>query len=484
MSSYFIKKLKVGFFRFKKLKCNYLLTNDAGEFAFLAPASFDAYLAGKLEKLDDATLEELKNKHFIRDHLDFEGLAQKYAKRNSFLWTGPNLHIIVVTLRCDHGCRYCQSGAKNLSHRNFDMDRMTAQKVVDSIFESPNPNLVIEFQGGEPLANWDIVKLVIEYAKSKNKNIGKKILFSLVSNLSFMTNERLNFLLENNVTLCTSLDGPTGVHNKNRIVSSNKKRGGSHRNTTTWIRLIQDEMKKKKSYRFRINALTTITKASLPFHKEIVDEFLDLQLDRIFLRPINPFGLDKKTWSALNVTAKEFLEFYENTLNYIIDLNIPEKIIFLEKTAQIFLRKILLNEDANFLDLRSPCGAGIGQLAYNYNGDVYTCDEARMLAATNDHSFRIGNVKEGRTYQEMMNSEVVKTLCMASCLETLPSCSQCVYQPYCGVCPLYNYALEGDIFSKIPHNQRCQINMGILDFLFEKIENGAMTNKVFSSWVQ
>lgn len=483
MSSYFIKKLKVGFFRFKKLNRNYLLTNDAGEFVFLSPVSFDAYLAGDLEKLDAATLGELKNKHFIRDHLDFEGLAQKYAKKNNFLWTGPNLHIIVVTLRCDHRCLYCQSGAQELSRRNLDMDKPTAQKVVDRILESPNPNIVIEFQGGEPLANWDIVQFAIEYATSKNKKIGKKILFSLVSNLSFMTKDRLKFLLENNVTLCTSLDGPAEIHDKHRVIIGNKRKAGSHKNTASWIRLIQEETKKKKNYKFRINALTTVTKESLPFQKEIVDEFLDLRLDRIFLRPINPFGLNKDIWRALSVNPKEFLDFYKETLNYIIDFNIPGKIFFLEKTAQIFLRKILLNEDGNFLDLRSPCGAGIGQLAYNYNGDIYTCDEARMLAANNDRIFKIGSVLDGRTYQEMMNSEVIKTLCVASCSESLPACSQCVYQPYCGVCPLYNYALEGDIFSKVPHNPRCQIHMGILDFLFEKIENDAMANKVFSSWV-
>jgi len=68
-----------------------------------------------------------------------------------------------------------------------------------------------------------------------------------------------------------------------------------------------------------------------------------------------------------------------------------------EKAAVTFLKKIMTEEDPNHLDFRSPCGAGIGQLAYNYNGKVYTCDEGRMMSMMNDESFCLGNVKKIHT---------------------------------------------------------------------------------------
>ena len=48
--------------------------------------------------------------------------------------------------------------------------------------------------------------------------------------------------------------------------------------------------------------------------------------------------------------------------------------------------------DPNYLDIRSPCGAGIGQIAYSYDGKIYTCDEGRMLGGMGDDIFCIGNV--------------------------------------------------------------------------------------------
>ena len=80
--------------------------------------------------------------------------------------------------------------------------------------------------------------------------------------------------------------------------------------------------------------------------------------------------------------------------------------------------------------LRSPCGGVIGQLAYNYNGDIFTCDEGRMLAETGDLSFKLGDVFHS-TFSQIFESSVCKLVCTASCLESIPCCEQCVYSPYC-----------------------------------------------------
>ena len=152
---------------------------------------------------------------------------------------------------------------------------------------------------------------------------------------------------------------------------------------------------------------------------------------------------------------------------------------FRERSAAIFLTKILTDRDPDYLDMRSPCGAGIGQLAYNFNGDVYTCDEGRMFSRLGDESFRLGNVKED-SYEDISGNEIVKALSVASCLDNLAGCSQCVYKPYCGICPLHNYAINGNLFNKAEFP--CEIRKAILDYLFIKLKDKKIKD-IFYKWV-
>lgn len=467
-------KEEVGFFRFKRLNGSYLLTNDIGDYCFLSPSVFEDFINGDIRPKHPAECQELQNKGFIRNRLNLDDLSLRYAKKSAFLNQGPSLHIVVVTLRCDHRCIYCQTGSKPLTAKGLDMDIPTARKVVDAIFASTSQIINLEFQGGEPLVNFEAVKFIIEYANKRNKLAKKKLFISLVSNMTFMTQEKLRFLLNNNVAMCTSLEGPEFVHNKNRI-----SKGNSHNNAVAWIKKIKKEIEISSKYKYKVNALTTLTRHSLRYPKQIVDEFVKLGLEEIHLRPVNPFGLNSRILAKIDFSADDFIKFYRQAMDYIIELNKKGK-VFYERTARILIGKILSGKDPNFLDLRSPCGAGIGQLAYNYNGDVYTCDEARMLSVAGDESFKVGNALRD-SYEDFINNNVVKTLCYASCLDNLAGCSECAYKPYCGVCPIYNYVTEGDIFSRVSSNKRCKIHTRILDYLFERLRD-PLVKEIFEKW--
>jgi len=470
-----INRKKVGFFRFKPLAKDYLLTNDAGDYAYLGAATFEGLLQGKLD-CKCGQYEFLKEKGFIRsDDVGLANVIEKCSSKNAAFGRGTGLHIIVVTLRCDYACIYCHASKSNIWAKGMDMDIETARLTVDRIFECPNPSITIEFQGGEPLLNFDTVKFIIEYIQEKNKKAKKDILISMVTNLSVMNDEILSYLCKKKISLCTSIDGPEEVFNENRKSLSHNN---GYKHTIKWFKKIQ-----KKYFRrviFRPNALTTITKYSLLYWKEIINEYIKLGLEGVHLRPLNPFGLARKTWKRIEYTADEFIDFYKKSLDYIIAKNSKGK-FFYERTARIFLTKILSSRDPNYFDIRSPCGAGIGQLAYNYNGDVYTCDEGRMVSRMGDEAFRIGNVADS-TYKDFIKSETVKAICVASTLDVLPGCSVCVFKPYCGVCPIYNYIEEGNIFSQMPNNDKCKINMAILDYLFDKLRNPKIKN-IFKKWI-
>jgi hypothetical protein len=87
-----------------------------------------------------------------------------------------------------------------------------------------------------------------------------------------------------------------------------------------------------------------------------------------------------------------------------------------------------------------------------------------MLAEMGYDSFRIGNINN--TYEELVNSSTCRAACGASILESTPACCDCVYQPYCGICPVVNLATEDNIMSLNANNFHCIIFKGILDIIF------------------
>jgi His-Xaa-Ser system radical SAM maturase HxsB len=469
--------MKPAFFRFKKIKDKYLLTNEVGDFIFLEPADFDKFCQGNLGK-ESSIYKKLKQKNFIAEEINYNKYINQYREKHHYLFQGPSLHIVILTLRCNHRCLYCQASPKGLTQKEFDLNQTTAKKIIDFIFSTPSQYISIEFQGGEPFLNWPILEYITKYALARNKIEKRKLILTFVSNFTLLDNQKIKFLLDRRISACTSLDGPERLHNFNRRFL----KGSSYRMVIQGIKKLQSAYKKRPSFQYNlINAVMTTTRQSLNYPKEIVDEYLKLGLKNIFIRPLSPFGLANQVWKKIGYQAEEYIRFYKKILDYIIKLNLKGKKIS-ERTAVIFLKKILTKRDPNFLEIRSPCGAGIGQLAYNYNGDIYTCDEGRMLGEMGDFSFKLGNVQETK-YFNLVNHSTIKTMVLSSCLDGLPLCSHCVWKPYCGLCPIYNYTQGGSIFSQIKNNDHCQINSQILEYLFEKLTDPQIA-LIFKQWIK
>ncbi|MDO5133837.1 MAG: SPASM domain-containing protein, partial [Eubacteriales bacterium] len=178
-----------------------------------------------------------------------------------------------------------------------------------------------------------------------------------------------------------------------------------------------------------------------------------------------------------------FIDFYKKAFFHILEIN-KNGLFFPELHATYFLRKILHGDSDNYMELRSPCGAGIGQMSYYYNGNVYTCDEGRMMGEAGDDTFLLGNVFTD-TYDDMVSKKKCRATCAASVVETLPNCCDCAYHPYCGVCPVVSYSSEGDIFPKRPYDFRCTVYKGIMDILFDLLQEDDPDNMhVLQSWIE
>lgn len=455
-------------FNYKKLGNQYLLVNDAGDYAYLDKSHFQNLIAHR--KADSS----LKNKFWFDFEADLESMIYRYRLSKSYLNRATSLFIFVLTNRCNLNCIYCQASKKHSGTRRLDMSFSTAKKALDFIYQSPSSNITIEFQGGEPLINFETLKYVVEYTKSYQNLFNKHFQFNLVSNLLLLNDKSLDYIFKNKINICTSLDGNMVVHDNNRP----RLAGGSYSSVINRINYIK-QASKKYGIQVKINAIQTTTRKSLNYYKEIIDTYISLGFDSIFLRPLNPFGNATTNYELIGYTPYEFIKFYKNALKYILEIN-HKGTLFIENTTRILLTKILGFNDSNYVDLRSPCGATIGQIAINYDGALFTCDEGRMLAEMGDNTFNIGHV-DTSTYEDVIRSPVTQATSLASCAESAPRCSQCVYRPYCGICPVINYATEKDIFKNSSY--RCLIYEGILDVLFYHLKRKS-NQKLFNAWIK
>ena len=234
----------------------------------------------------------------------------------------------------------------------------------------------------------------------------------------------------------------------------------------------------KREKPFLLSALATISKFSLKYSKEIIEEYVKWDFHGIHLRPLSSLGLSGgSAKDQIGYSADEFMDFWKKSMDYIITINQRGK-FFYERGTRIILKKILTDKNPSFVDLRSPCGAAIGQLLYNYNGKVYTCDEGRMVEGD---TFMLGDVKKD-DYKKIISNPKVKTMITASTLENL-SCDSCVYKPYCGVCPVLFYALYGNIFPQIRNTDQCKMYQEMFAYIFKGLQDEKV-RKVFLDWVK
>jgi len=451
-------------FRFMRWsEAEVLLVNEVGESVFLPRDRFDTFVAGALDS-GDRFYRSLKSRHFLLDtssSVPIELLATKYRTRKSFLQGFVKLHLFVVTLRCDHSCPYCQVSRVGETRSRYDMSEETARRAVDLMFRSPSPALKVEIQGGEPLLHFNRIRQIVELVEEANQRENREIEFVIATNLVPLTDEILSFCRAHSILFSTSLDGPAAVHNANRP----RKGNDSH------ARVLQNLARAREALgKDRVSAVMTTTRLSLAHPREIVDEYVRLGFDSIFLRAISPYGYAVRTGEALRYETEEFVTFFKEALDRIIEIN-RSGIDFVETYSQILLSKMLTPFGNGYVDLQSPGGAGIGAVAYNYDGDVYASDESRMLAEMGDHSFRLGNVHE-HSYEEIFGGKALRALVASSVLESLPGCADCAFLPYCGGDPVFHYRTQGDVIGHRPTSAFCAKNMAIIRHLFDLLRHG------------
>ncbi|WP_421522985.1 His-Xaa-Ser system radical SAM maturase HxsB [Pseudomonas yamanorum] len=465
-------------FRFMRMPDTYgsdvLITSDTGEYLFVSEDDLPKIVHKQLDRRS-SLYKDLLARHFLYEpeiHVPFPEMAAQIRSKKSFLFGGPALHLFVVTLRCNHTCQYCQVSRAPLGGHGHDMSTEHAMHAVDRLFESPSPVLTVEFQGGEPLLAFDRVRQIIEAVTARNEIEQRSIQFIISSTLHHVTDPILAFAKQYSVQFSTSLDGPAFLHNANRPTPEKN----AYQRTVEGIQRVRSALGHDS-----VSALTTLTARSLEHPEAIIDEYVQQGFNSISLRPLSPYGFAKKSEQRLDYSMEQYLIFYKQALDYLIQLN-SQGTYLSEGYTSLLLGNILTPFSSGYVDLRSPLGAAVGTLVYNYDGDVYPSDEARMLLEMGESGLKLGSVQQ--PLSELLRSPIVELLLGAGVAEALPGCSDCALVPYCGADPIEHFARQGDPVGHRMFSTFCQKNIALLTHLFGLLRDGdSTTQRVLMSWL-
>lgn len=462
--------------RFRRLpwdESRVLVTSMAGDWLIMQRANFERVVEGTVAR-DEPLFSDLEARHLIMADPASSTLASllsQYRTRKAYIEHGPSLHIFVVSLRCHHTCAYCQVSRRPVGETTFDMSSEIGRHAIDRLFEWPSPTITVEFQGGEPLLHFERVRALTTAITERNRIEKRDLRFVIASTLHDLTDDQLAFMRDHRFELSTSLDGPEWLHNANRP----RPERDSYRRTVDGI-----ERGRKVLGEHAVSALTTLTRRSLAAPAEIVDEYRKLGFHSISLRPLSPYGFARRTEARIGYSLDDFLRFYGIALDYLVAVN--RNGYFMEETyGRLLLSQLFTPFSHGYVDLRSPTGAGLGAVVYDYDGLVYPSDEARMLASMGDRSFALGRVD--KSVATWLASPAMQKVLAAGVAEVLPTCADCAYVPFCGADPIDHYARQGDTIGHRPTSDFCRKQMGLFDLLLRRWEEGTPEERgILEDW--
>lgn len=377
----------------------------------------------------------------------------------------PTDHIVSVGKKCNANCIYCLT---KRSKNNVEINYETGKKIVDFITSLPLKYIYLEFTGGEPFLYTKTIGNIISYFKKMTQKNKIQSHISIVSNLHNISEEELKLIIQNRITICTSLDGPKDLHNKTRkgikdsyskVINSLKK-------------IIYYANKGVLEYP---NIITTITKFSLNFYKEIIEEYIKLGVMRIQLGMVEPIGSAEIIWEKIGITSDDYIRFYEKALNEIFKINHDKKIPIYEKGYMLLLNSILKKKPD-----RKRSIPVINRLSYDTQGFIHPDDESRVLFETKNLDMILGNLNS-KTQKIIDLNKLKKILYYVSSNSYDTECQKCSYSIYCYI-PLWHRTISTLTLKKPSLTPKCKIFKSIFDIILYTKKN-KKTKKIVENWI-
>ena len=362
-------------------------------------------------------IEELK-----QDGVLFtEDVYEQYVKDFKSRKTVVKALCLHVAHDCNLGCKYCFAEEGEYHGRRAIMSYEVGRKALDFLIANSGNrrNLEVDFFGGEPLMNWEVVKQLVAYGRSKEKEFNKNFRFTMTTNGMLMTDEVVDFLNKEMANVVLSIDGRKEINDKMRPTRNGK--GSSYD-------IIMPKFKKfaksrgDKSYYIR----GTFTKYNLDFANDVLhfanEGFKEISVEPVVAAPEEDYAIHEEH-------LPQILEEYDR---------LAKEYIKRKKAGNgfnFFHFNIDLTQGPCVAKRLSGCGSGTEYLAVTPWGDLYPCHQF-----VGQEQFLLGTVDTGITNTEVRDEF---KLCNVYAKE---KCRNCFARFYCsGGCAANSWNYDGSI---------------------------------------
>ena len=378
------------------------------------------------EELQDCCgqIEELKAAGKLWAADTFKPLAGDLKEKSAGIVKALCLH---VAHTCNLNCAYCFASQGNYHGERAVMSYEVGKQALDFLMDHSGTrhNLEVDFFGGEPLMNWQVVKDLVAYARSVEKERGKNFRFTLTTNGMLIDDDVIDFANKEMHNVVLSLDGRKEVHDRYRVDYAGK---GSWETIVPKFQKLVASRPADKTYYMR----GTFTHENPDFLEDI-KTMLDLGFDELSMEPVVCAPDDP---AALT----------EEDLNIVFDQY--------EKLAQLMQERRKAGKPFTFyhymLDLAggpcvykriSGCGSGTEYMAVTPTGELYPCHQF-----VGEEDFKLGDIWKGVTNPAVQEQ-------FAACnVYTRPQCADCWAKLYCsGGCAANAFHATGSIQGVYEH---------------------------------
>nr|WP_037372246.1 thioether cross-link-forming SCIFF peptide maturase [Anaerovorax odorimutans] len=395
------------------------------------------------EKSTEEIVSLLKNKYNEQEILEaIEDI--KYLIDNEMLYTddsqvtmdmleGRGAIIKAMCLHvahdCNMNCKYCFGDKGAFEGIRSLLPLETGKKAIDFLLthSGTRRNLELDFFGGEPLMNFEVVKELVKYGREAEKQYGKNIRFTITTNGLLLDEDKSNFINENMSNVILSIDGRPEVNDKMRRTVNDK--GTYDVIMENYLNFVK---KRKGTYYVR----GTFTRENLDFSED-VKHLVEKGFKSVSVEPV---VTDLSYSYALQDEDKDrIFKEYEKLSDLFLDYHKNGK------TFEFFHYNVDLNQGPCVIKRVSGCGAGTEYVAVTPEGDIYPCHQF-----VGNTDFLIGNVNndhfENRLYDEFNKAHIYNK----------EKCNECWAKFYCsGGCHANAYNMNKDI--RKPYELGCEM---------------------------
>lgn len=333
---------------------------------------------------------------------------------------------------CNLRCKYCFASTGDFGHGRKLMDYETAKKAIDLLVQlsEGRRNLEVDFFGGEPMMNYDVLCKTVEYARSIEKDTGKNFRFTVTTNGLTLNDDNIAYINKEMSNVVLSIDGRKEVNDRMRVRVDGT---GSYDAIVPKFQKLVAARGDKEHY-----VRGTYTRNNLDFDKDVL-QLYDLGFRQISVEPV--VGPETDDYSIREQDIPAIEASYERLMQELIQRRTGDK----KGNFNFFHFMLDLDNGPCAIKRLKGCGSGNEYIAITPDGEVYPCHQF-----VGNTSFEMGTVDTG------IEKTAMKTEFANANLFHKPTCQQCWAKFFCsGGCNANNYNFNGSLCQ--PYELSCAL---------------------------